>query len=114
MTVFITVIIALLLTELTECVVVLIWENTGKTLKSVILCNLITNPISNLIMMGVKSITDSALIYFGLLGLIEIVTILAEGLILSKFTDHGTKKAFKLSLVLNTVSFFFGLSLMLI
>ena len=51
MTAFFTVIIALVLTELTECVVVLIWENNSKTLKSVLLSNLITNPAVNLIML---------------------------------------------------------------
>ena len=112
MTAFITVIIALALTELTECVAVLIWENDNKTLKSVLLCNLITNPAANLIMLGIGHLTDSLVVYFSILGSLELLTIYIEGIILSKMTDHGTKKSFKISLVLNLVSFLFGLSLM--
>ena len=114
MTAFFTVIIALVLTELTECVVVLIWENNSKTLKSVLLSNLITNPAVNLIMLGVSRLSKSLIIYFGVLGFVELLTIYVEGILLSRMTDHGTKKAFKLSLVLNLVSFLFGLSLMII
>ncbi len=115
MTVFFTVIVALALTELTECLVVLIWEsNNNKTLKSVLLCNLITNPAVNLIMLGIRHFTESLVIYFGILGFLEILTIYVEGIILSRMTDYGTKKTFKISLVLNLVSFLFGLSLMFI
>ncbi len=112
MTVFITVIIALALTELTECVVVLIWENDSKTLKSVLFCNLITNPTVNLIMLGIRHFTKSLVVYFGILGFFELLTIYVEGVILSRMTDYDTKKSFKFSLVLNLVSFLFGLSLM--
>ena len=49
-----------------------------------------------------------------MLGFVELLTIYVEGILLSRMTDHGTKKAFKLSLVLNLVSFLFGLSLMII
>ena len=114
MTVLITVVIALALTELTECVVILIWENNNKTLKSVLLCNLITNPAVNLIMLGIRHLTGNLVIYFGVLGFLELLTIYVEGIILSKMTDYGTKRSFKMSLVLNLVSFLFGLSLMLI
>ena len=114
MTVLITVVIALALTELTECVVILIWENNNKTLKSVLLCNLITNPAVNLIMLGIGHLTGNLVIYFGVLGFLELLTIYVEGIILSKMTDYGTKRSFKMSLVLNLVSFLFGLSLMLI
>ena len=114
MTVLITVVIALALTELTECVVILIWENNNKTLKSVLFCNLITNPAVNLIMLGTRHLTGNLVIYFGALGFLELLTIYVEGIILSKMTDYGTKRAFKMSLVLNLVSFLFGLSLMLI
>ena len=114
MSVFITLLAALALTELTECLIIMIWENEKKTLLAVLLANLLTNPAANGIMMAVRHFSDSLTIYISILVFIELLTVSVESQIIMKATDCGAKKAYKISAVINICSFLFGLALMFV
>ena len=114
MSVFITLLAALALTELTECLIIMIWENEKKTLLAVLLANLLTNPAANGIMMAVRHFSNSLAIYISALAFIELLTIAVESQIIMKMTDAPVKKAYKIGLVINLCSFLFGIALMFV
>ena len=114
MSVFITLMAALALTELTECLIIMIWENEKKTLLAVLLANLLTNPAANGIMMAVRHFSSSLTVYISILVFIELLTVAVESQIIMKATDCGAKKAYKIGAVINIGSFLFGLALMFV
>ena len=111
MTVFLTILAALAMTELTECLIIMIWENERKTLLAVLLANIVTNPASNGIMMAVRHFTDSLAIYISVLVFVELLTIAVESQIIMKMTGATVKKAYTVGAVINLCSFLFGIAL---
>lgn len=114
MTVFITILAALALTELTECLIIMIWDNDKKTLISVLIANIVTNPASNGIMIAVRHFSNSLAIYISVLVFVELLTIAVESQIIMKMTGATVKKAYKIGAVINICSFLFGIALMFV
>ena len=114
MTAFLTILAALAMTELTESLIIMIWENERKTLLAVLLANIVTNPASNGIMMAVRHFSGSLAIYISVLVFVELLTIAVESQIIMKMTGATVKKAYTIGAVINLCSFLFGIALMFV
>ncbi len=109
--VLISILIALLLTELTEYLVLLLWLDDKRAVPTVLICNLITNPVANGIMIALGSFCTNIAILIVAMLTIEGLTVLVEYFIISAKLKYPAKKCLKYSLVLNLSSFLFGIAM---
>ena len=101
--------IALVLTVLIECGLSLLFKSRQLTY-SVLLCNLLTNPLLNLFLILFVAFLGRDY-YFVVLLFLEIVVVGVEAIIITRTTDLKPPKALLLSLFFNAASFGAGLLL---
>lgn len=109
--ILISILLALLLTELTEYLVLLFWLDDKRAVPTVLICNLITNPIANGIMIAWERFCQNVAILAVAMLIVEGLTVLVEYFIISSKLKYPAKKCLKYSLVLNLSSFLFGLAM---
>lgn len=105
--------ICLLLTVSAEGIVIFLVSRRLKYVWYSVICNLLTNPVLNLVMLlCAPFFADSHIFAYALLALLELLAIAVEGIIYRTLTDMSTARAMMLSLLLNTVSFLSGVILL--
>lgn len=85
--------------------------NKKKWIASSLLCNVITNPIINIIFMLVALAIENENVTFGILILLEVLVVAFEAFLYHNITDESIKKCIKISFVCNLFSFVLGLLL---
>ena len=103
--------LALILTILVECGLSLLFRSRQLTY-SVFLCNLLTNPLLNLLLILYATFIGENY-YYIVLGFLEIVVVGVEAYVIALMTDARPRKALLLSLFFNAASFGIGLLLQL-
>lgn len=103
-------IFALTLTIAIECGVIFAAHKDWKLTYWVLLCNLITNPILNAVMLVLYQITTNVNII--ILLFLEISVVVCEGCILKYISGWKISKTMKISAIINILSFVFGLVLL--
>lgn len=98
---------SLFITELIECGIMQILFHSWKYTYYVFLCNLLTNPVLNLILVQISNTIPSKW-YLPCLVVLEILVVLVEGFILHILCNFRKKKSLLLSLLLNGSSFAVG------
>ena len=109
MEVLLRILLALVLTLVVECGLSLIFRSKQLTY-AVVACNLLTNPLLNLLLL-LFVLFFGAEYYFVVLGALEILVVLGEALVIRALTDYRVPRALLLSLLFNTASFCAGLLL---
>ncbi len=90
-----------------------IWFRKPRYMYYTLLCNLLTNPAMNLVLLLLTQYFGPA-VYLPALVMLEIAVVLAEAFVLAYLTDFRFRKAFLVSLVLNASSYFAGMLINLI
>lgn len=104
-----------LLTLIVELFVLLFFKNRKALRRPLIIANVITNPILNLILPAIyilcfNFVNFKAVYYviYGILFVLEVLVVFAEAYIIRFFTNLNYKKCLKYSIVFNLVSFLLG------
>lgn len=107
---------ALVLTVVIEGTITLCITRKARYLLFNLWCNALTNPLLNLMLFGIRCLTDTAWIYWCCVLLGEIAVLFAEFAVyrLADTKKQNTGWYFRLSLVTNAVSFSLGEILALI
>jgi hypothetical protein len=100
--------INLLATILIEGLVMLLLFRRWDFVYYTCLCNLLTNPALNLLLLTVVHVWGTGF-YAITLALGEVMAVLLEGIVLSKLCLFSFKKALAISLLMNAASFLAGL-----
>ncbi len=103
--------VCLLLTISAEGILIFLIYKQRKYVKYSVICNVLTNPALNLIMTLSAPLLSRAAGY-GLLALLELAAVAAEGFVYRALTDKSLTRCLLLSLVLNAVSFLLGVMLL--
>ena len=98
---------ALALTVLVECSLALFFRS-WRLVWAVFLCNLLTNPLLNLILMLYYTYIGRHY-YWIAVAVLEVCVFIAEALLLRLMMRYAFKRAFALSLLFNGCSFLIGL-----
>ncbi len=101
--------ISLALTIILECGLIFACTKNKNLTQWVGICNIITNPALNGIMLSIYQITGS--VDFWILGFLELAVVAIEGYILKYIGGYRFAKAIKISIFINAVSFFSGLAI---
>ena len=96
------------LTCIAEVIPLLFFGDRCRLVKTSVLCNVVTNPVLNVIVAMVLVYTNSYAIYYIVLVLLEILVLLVEGLYYKHFCEIKLKRALLISLLANIVSFVVG------
>ena len=107
MNTIIWILLALVLTVAIECGLSLIFRSRQLTY-CVFLCNLLTNPLLNLILILYLTFIGQEF-YPVVVGILEMVVVVVEAFIIKLMTDCRLVKAFGQSLLFNAASFGIGL-----
>ena len=102
--------LALALTVLVECGLALFFRSR-RLVYAVFLCNLLTNPLLNLILLLYYTYIGRHY-YWLVIAALEICVFIAEALLLRLMMRYTAKRAFALSLLFNGCSFLVGLVFM--
>jgi len=102
--------VALALTILVECGLSLLFRQRQLTF-SVFVCNLLTNPLMNLLLVFYAAYFGREF-YYVFLGALEIAVVGVEAFVITLMTDTKPRKALLLSLFFNAASFGVGLLLL--
>ena len=100
--------IPLILTIVVECGITLLLFRKGEYTYYILLLNLLTNPLLNFIMLVYFSYIGMKF-YYAVLYALEVVVVVAEGLLFAKLSGFKRWKALLLSLGLNGCSYAVGL-----
>ena len=109
MSLVIQILLALALTILIECGLSLVFRSRQLTY-TVLLCNLLTNPLLNLLMFLILYFLGLRF-YYPLLAVLEIAVVFVEAFVIRLMMHYRPLKAILVSLLFNAASFFAGLLL---
>ncbi len=106
-----------IITLFIELVVLLFFKNKRTLFRPLIIANVITNPILNLILPAIYIacyfMSNNVIIYysfsFGFLILLEFLVVFSEAFIISLFANLKYKTCLKYAVIFNLVSFLVGL-----
>lgn len=105
--------LCLLLTLSAEGIVIFLIYRKLRYVWYSVICNLLTNPALNLIMLlCAPLLSGSAVLTYGLLALLELAAVTAEGMIYHRLISIGAFRSVMLSLLLNAISFALGVMLL--
>ena len=105
--------VCLLLTLSAEGILIFLISKRKKYVYYSVICNVLTNPALNLIMLlCAPALSSRRLLSYGLLALLELAAVITEGLIYRALTRTGLGRCMLLSLILNAVSFLLGVMLL--
>lgn len=99
---------ALILTIFIEAAAMFVLTRSAVWVFYNLLCNLVTNPILNLLLAVLMLFTDSAAIYYAALALGEGAVLAAEAKIYRLLSDESYPLCFRRSLITNLLSFLLG------
>lgn len=100
---------ALVLTCVSEIVPLLFVKgNKKKWITSSLLCNVITNPIINILYMLMVAVIENDIIIFGILIMLEVLVVVFEAFLYHNNTDESIKKCTIVSIICNVFSFVLG------
>lgn len=102
---------ALAVTEIVECTVYAVWFRSIRQLWPVFLCNLFTNPLMNISLLFITSLTGNDFVHYVSLVFLESCVVISEAVLLGYMLEIKRGKAFLLSLLLNGASYFTGILL---
>ena len=100
-----------LLTCIAEMIPLLFLKKRKKWIKTSLLCNVITNPIVNLLFYILANFIESEADIIAVIVVLEIAVILFEAFIFYNVMEESAKKCVIVSIVINTFSFLFGIVL---
>lgn len=98
-------------TCLIEIVPLLFFKNAKKWIKTSLLCNVITNPIINLVLALLTLVVTNEVLFIAIAIIMEIAVIVFETFIFYTVTDESLKKCIMVSVLINLCSFAIGLLL---
>ncbi len=96
------------LTCIAEVVPLLFIKNRWSLVRTSLLCNVVTNPVLNVVVAMVLVGTNNYTAYYLVLALLEITVVFVEGLYYRHFVGIEYKKAFLVSLIANVFSYLVG------
>ncbi len=96
------------ITCVTEIVPMLFLKDRWGFVKTSLLCNIVTNPVLNVIVAMVLVGTNNYTAYYIVLAILEIFVVFVEGLYYKHFVGIRYKKALLISLVANLCSYVCG------
>ena len=101
----------LLLTIAAEGILIVIFTKSAKMLWRSVLCNLLTNPALNgiLILLTDFGVISTRAAYYTVLAILEILAVAVEALCYKLMCGWNVKKSLAVSAVLNVASFAMGL-----
>lgn len=105
------IIYALLFTVVIEGIVMLLLTRSGRWVYCSILCNLVTNPVINLVLMLIRRSSGSDALYLTATAVGEVLVLIAEAHLYRFMTGAARRRCYLLSAVTNLVSFTAGLVL---
>ena len=101
----------LALTVLLEGTIMWVWQRSREAVEYSVLCNLMTNPLLNLLIIGMSHL-GILTFYINVITLIlEALVVIAEMLAYRGMMRISMKKAFLISFVLNVSSYLFGVAI---
>ena len=101
----------LALTVLVEGTIMWVWQRSREAVEYSVLCNLMTNPLLNLLIIGMSHL-GILTFYINVITLIlEALVVIAEMLAYRGMMRISMKKAFLISFVLNVSSYLFGVAI---
>ncbi len=101
----------LALTVLIEGTIMWVWQRSREAVEYSVLCNLMTNPLLNLLIIGMSHL-GILTFYINVITLIlEALVVIAEMLAYRGMMRISMKKAFLISFVLNVSSYLFGVAI---
>ena len=98
----------LLFTILIEGSVMIVWQYSKEALGYSVLANMMTNPLLNLLLLYIAGQGTGLYATLGIRLGLEVIVVLAEALAYMGMMNTDFKKAFRISFVLNLVSFGIG------
>lgn len=107
-----SIVYALFLTLIIEGLVMLVLTRSKKWVYFNFLCNLVTNPILNLVMTGFWMVFPDEVVYWIVVAIGEIIVVIGEALLYRAMTGETGRKCFIRSLATNGISFLLGLLLL--
>lgn len=96
------------LTCIAEFVPLLFLKNRWSFVRTSILCNIVTNPVLNVVVAMVLVYTNDYTAYYIVLAFLEIAVVFVEGLYYKRFVGIEYKKAVLVSLIANVCSYVAG------
>ena len=96
------------LTCIAEAVSLLFFGDRWRLVKTSVLCNIVTNPVLNVIVAMVLVYTNNYTIYYVILALLELLAVFVEGLYYKHFCEINLKRALLISLLANVCSLVVG------
>ena len=96
------------LTCIIEMIPLLFLKRRGKWIISSFLCNVITNPIMNIILAILAVYVTNLAVYICIVIALEIAVILFEAFIFYNVMDESKRRCIIVSIVINTCSFLIG------
>lgn len=96
------------LTCIIEMIPLIFLKKRGKWIITSFLCNVITNPIMNIILAILAVYVTNLAVYIGIVIVLEIAVILFEAFIFYNVMDESKRKCIIVSIVINTCSFLIG------
>ena len=101
-------VLAFVFTIFVECGLAMLFKEKG-LVKTMFLCNLLTNPSMNFILLLVNMFADS--FYFYAVAILEICVVIIEMFLIKAMQQYSIKKAFLFSLLFNVYSLLLGIAL---
>ena len=94
-----------------ELIPLLFVRNSGQWIKASLLCNVITNPIVNVLLALASLVVSDRAIYIAIMILLEVAVIAFEAFIFRQVTGESVQKCILISAMINLCSFAVGLFL---
>lgn len=92
-----------------EIIPLLFFKNRGKRIATSLLCNIVTNPLLNVILFLVSALVPNQAIYIVVLLILELAVVALESFIIYNVMDENVTKCIKVSAICNAFSFLMGL-----
>ena len=100
---------ALIITSVIEMIPHLLFNNKARRIKTSILCNVVTNPLLNTILLLFGIFIPSTIVLFVITIILEFIVIYAEARLYTLVLDEHFSKTMKISAICNTFSFLSGI-----
>ncbi len=103
--------LALTVTTAVEAIPALLFQPRWERLMASVVCNAATNPLLNLILLGLRHPGVPSPVYGAAVALLELSAVFAEAGLYRVFLEESRRKCFLYSLGVNALSYFTGLLL---
>ncbi len=100
---------ALFLTCAIEILPHVLFNNKARWIKTSFLCNIVTNPLLNTILLLFGIVISNTIVLFAITIILEFIVVYAEARLYSLVLDEHFSKTIKISAICNTLSFLSGI-----